>query len=244
VSESATTLPSYAVRPEVTIPDWSVVTSPVVKDALLAMFESEHIGSRWGGYAQAENRLRRALVELYAEHGRAPTVDTLAARTGLSETAVRPLLANLRQRDLVVLDAGGERIVGAYPFTDRDTEHRVRLDGRVVNAMCAVDALGVGAMLNCDAEIASRCRGCGAPIRITTRDRGRGLAEVEPQTAVAWLGLRYEGGCAANSLCTVTAFFCTDDHLEVWRREHPNEGGAACPQVKLLKPAVRSSVRA
>ena len=39
VSTSAT-VPSLAVRPGVTFPDWSVVSSPVVKEALLAMVGS------------------------------------------------------------------------------------------------------------------------------------------------------------------------------------------------------------
>jgi mercury(II) reductase len=120
-------------------------------------------------------------------------------------------------RDLVVLD--GERIVGAYPFTGRDTGHRVTLDGRVLNAMCAVDALGIGAMTDCGVAIAPRCRHCGAPIRITTRDRGRVLAEVEPRAAVIWRSIRYESACAANSLCATTAFFCADEHLSAWRRK-------------------------
>jgi mercury(II) reductase len=142
-------------------------------------------------------------------------------RAGLSETAVRPLLEELRRRDLVVLD--GDRIVGAYPFSDRDTGHRVTLDGRTLNAMCAVDALGIGAMTDRDLAIAPRCRYCGAPVRITTRDRGRALADVAPTTAVVWLSVHYEGGCAANSLCSATSFFCSDDHLAAWHLERRSD---------------------
>jgi len=215
-SESAT-LPSYAVRPGVTFPDWSVVKSPAVKDALQAMVGSDHVFDRWSGYDPATDRVRVALLQLYSEDGRAPTKGTLAERAGLNETSVRTLLEELRRRDLVVLD--GERIVGAYPFTDRDAGHRVTLDGRVLNAMCAVDALGIGAMTDRDITIASRCRHCGAPIRIATRDQGRALAQIEPRTAVMWQSVRYEGACAANSLCATTAFFCSDDDLSAWRRE-------------------------
>jgi len=46
----------------------------------------------------------------------------------LSETAIQPLLQDLRRRDLVVLD--GDKIVGAYPFTDRDTGHLTRISHR------------------------------------------------------------------------------------------------------------------
>jgi mercury(II) reductase len=216
-ASASSTLPSYAVRPGVTFPDWSVVSSPTVKDALLAMVGSDHVLNRWNGYDLATDRVRVALLQLYAEHGRAPTPGALAERAGLSETAIRPLLQDLRRRDLVVLD--GDKIVGAYPFTDRDTGHRVTLDERTLNAMCAVDALGIGAMTDRDIAIASRCRHCGAPIWITTRDRGRTLADIAPRTAVMWQSVRYEGACAASSLCATTAFFCSDDHLCAWRRE-------------------------
>src|SRR6266851_8097069 len=216
-ASASTTLPSYAVRPGVTFPDWSVVTSPAVKDALQAMVGSDHVFDRWSGYDPATDRVRVALLQLYSEDGRAPTTGALAERAGVNETSVRTLLEELRRRDLVVLD--GERIVGAYPFTDRDTGHRVTLDGRVFNAMCAVDALGIGAMTDRDITIASRCRHCGAPIRVTTRDQGRMLARVEPKTSVMWQSVRYEGACAANSLCASTAFFCSDEHLSAWRRE-------------------------
>jgi mercury(II) reductase len=216
-ASASATLPSYIVRPGVTFPDWSVVASPVVRAALQAMAGSDHVLNRWSGYDPAADGVRVALLDFYAEHGRAPTAGALAGRAGLSETAILPLLAELRRRDLVVLD--NERIVGAYPFTDRDTGHRVTLDGRILNAMCAVDALGIGAMTDRDIAIASRCRHCGTPVRIGTADRGRALAQVEPRTAVMWLSVRYDGGCAASSLCAATAFFCSDDHLAAWRRE-------------------------
>jgi mercuric reductase len=218
-STTTTSLPSFVMRPGVTCPDLSAVTSPVVKDALLAMFEPEHILSRWSGYSPEEDHARTALLRLYAEQGRAPTIDALATRVGLDANEVQPLLVNLRRRDLIVLSRDGERIIGAYPFTDRDTGHRVKIDGRRANAMCAIDALGVGAMLGRDIEINSRCYRSGTAIRITTSDRGRALAVARPETTVVWQGLRYDGGSAALSLCTITAFFSTDDELEAWRKE-------------------------
>ncbi len=222
LAASASATPaSYTVRPDVTFPDWSVVTSPTVQEALRVMVGSDHVFDRWSGYDPATDRVRVALLQLYAEEGRAPTPGALAKRAGLSETAVQPLLDELRRRDLVVLD--GERIIGAYPFTDRDTGHRVTLDGRILNAMCAVDALGIGAMTDRDIAIASPCRHCGAPIRIATRDQGQALADTEPGTAVMWQSVGYEGACAANSLCATTAFFCSDDHLSAWRRDRSAE---------------------
>lgn len=212
-ASASMTLPSYSVRPGVVFPDWSVVTSQTVRDALLAI---DRVFASWSGYDPGTDRVRIALLQLYLEGGRAPAASVLAERTGLSEAAIRPLLEKLRCRDLIVLD--GARIVGAYPFADRDTGHRVTLDGHVLNAMCAVDALGIGAMTDRDISIASRCLHCGLPIRITTQNQGRTLAKVEPSTAVVWQDVHYEGGCAANSLCATTVFFCSDDHLSAWRR--------------------------
>ena len=218
------TRPSFAVRPGVTFPDWSVVASPAVQDALLAMVGSGHVFHRWSGYDPVTDRVRVALLQLYAEDGRAPTIAALAERAGSSEQAICPVLEELRRRDLLVLDGG--RITGAYPFTDRNTGHRVTLGRTAVNAMCAVDALGIGAMTGRDVAIASRCRHCGAPIHIATRDQGSRLAAVEPATAVMWQSVRYEGACAANSLCATTVFFCSDDHLSAWRHQRsPDEPG-------------------
>ncbi|TYK92513.1 mercury(II) reductase, partial [Streptococcus pyogenes] len=69
-ASTSTTLPSYTVRPGVTFPDWSVVKSPAVKDALQAMVGSDHVLDRWSGYDSATDRVRVALLQLYAEDGR------------------------------------------------------------------------------------------------------------------------------------------------------------------------------
>jgi hypothetical protein len=180
---------------------------------LQALLQSERLLHRWNGYADEADRVRSAVLRLYAENGRAPRVEAVADRSWMSAAAVRALIDELGARDLVVLDC--RRIIGAYPFTDVDTGHRVTWDGGAANAMCAVDALGIGAMLGRETAIASRCRHCGAPVQIETRDDGRRLALAEPEAAVVWLSARYEGRCAATSLCRETAFFCSDG---TWRR--------------------------
>jgi mercuric reductase len=196
-----------------------VVTSPAASYALLAMVGTDHVLDRWSGYDAATDRVRVALLQHYLEFGHAPFPVELGRRLGLSEATVRQQFQELRHRDLVILQ--NEGIVGAYPFTDRDSGHLVALEGRTLNAMCAVDALGIGAMTGREVTVVSSCRHCGVPIQIATRDRGRGLAEVEPNTAVMWQSVRYEDSCAANSLCAKTVFYCSDDHLSAWRNERP-----------------------
>jgi len=162
---ASATLPTYAVRPGVTFPDWSIVTSPTVRDALKAMLGSGHVLNRWNGYDPATDRVRVALLQLCAQLARAPTAGALSECVGLSEESVRPLLEELRRRDLAVLD--GDAIVGAYPFTDRHTGHRVTLNGRTVNALCAVDELGIA--LDADQLLAATGR--------SPNTEGLGLAE-------------------------------------------------------------------
>ncbi len=119
-------------------------------------------------------------------------------------------------------------MTAAYPFCAWDTGHRVRLGGTgtTVGSLCAIDALGAGAMLGCDTAIESSCRGCGTPIRITTRDGGHALHSVSPTAALVWAGTLYADGCSATSGCTVKAFFCSDGHLAAWRgRTDPDSTG-------------------
>ena len=208
---------AIAIRPGVTTPDWSVVTSETVREALGAIFEIFEWEERWAGLDDAQDRVRRAILEAYPRTGRSPSTDELAQSTGFAPDRVRDLIARLEARDMVVLDSGGGTLIGAYPFIDGGTEHRMRLGERVLHAMCAIDALGAGAMLGADVAIESACRSCGAPIGIETRDGGAALEAYSPTSAVVWSGIQYSNSRAADSSCTVMAFFCSDGHLESWR---------------------------
>ena len=240
-----------ALRPGVSFPEWTAIASPDARTALTAMLSAFDLAHRWGGYDEEEDRVRRAVIEGLAQLDRAPDVAWLVARTGLERGRVAALLDRLVSRDLVVRARDSDAIVGAYPLTTRPTEHRVRLGGRVVHAMCAVDALGTGAMFGADPAIESRCRACGAPIRILTRGRGTVLDHADPPATIVWSGIRYERACAATSLCTVIAFFCSEAHLDSWRRaNHPEAEGYRLTLdeamqvgralfVPVLKPAAR-----
>ena len=212
-----------AIRPGVTTPNWSVVTSDTVREALGAFFGTCDWEERWAGLDEAEDQTRRAILEAYPRIGHAPSTDELARTTGFAPDQVRGLVAKLEARDMVVLDRDGTTLTGAYPFIDRPTEHRVHLGGAVLNAMCAIDALGAGAMLGVDAVVESACRSCGAPIRARTREKGAALADYAPTDAVVWTGIKYATSCAADSLCTVTAFFCSSAHLDRWRASQDSE---------------------
>jgi len=210
------THPTVALRPGVAYPDWSAIASPTVARALHAYLAASGVERRWAGLSDDEARVHRAVLSAFAETGAAPTAARIAAATELAREVVDDCLASLAERDVLVRDDGGNT-VGAYPFSARPRGHRVRLDGRAVEALCAIDALGIGAMLGVDSTIASACAHCGAPIHIATRDGGRTLKARAPATTLVWFGTGYVDACAANSACRTMAFLCHDTDLDAWR---------------------------
>ncbi|MEK7428420.1 alkylmercury lyase family protein [Phenylobacterium sp.] len=197
------------------IPDWGVVTTPQAQEALRAVVEA-FIGPKWDGLDETESRIHGIVLSSYALSGHAPETADVAAAAGLGIGEAGSVLRRLSARDLLILDIAG-RIRGAYPFTEGPTEHHVEAGGFGAGAMCAIDALGVGAMLERDVTIRSACRQCARPLAIHTRSQGRALDQVEPSGIVVWSGHRYAASCAASSLCILQAFFCDDVHLETWR---------------------------
>ncbi len=207
------------LRPGVAFPDWSAIGSPVAGDALSGIIDAFGVESRWRGYGSDEDSVHVALLQRYARQGRAPTPAELTTSTGLAAEAITEILVRLADRDMVVLDPTDGGVTGAYPLTERDTGHRVTIGAQVLNAMCAIDALGAGAMYGVDATIKSSCLHCGGSVRIATTNRGTALSGVSPEEAVVLAGITYENS-AASSLCTVIAFFCCDAHLDEWRAEN------------------------
>ena len=207
--------PEFIIRHGVRFPDWHCIRSTNAEAALLTMFRLVRVERRWTDYAPGLDRIRTAILRSFATRGHAPHAAELAAGTGVPTGEVRSVLTELARRDLVVLGEHGQ-VTGAYPFTEYATGHSVRRDDLEVRAMCAIDALGIGAMLREDVEIRSSCRACGAPVRITTAAEGTALQSIEPAEAVVRVGEVYDGNCGATSLCTSIAFFCSDGHLDRW----------------------------
>ncbi len=205
--------------------DWSAATSAAAREALEAIARDFDMARRWGGLAGREDRARRAILRLFARFGRAPLFHEIAAESGIERADLPAVLAVLAGRDLIVLDDDRERVAGAYPFADCDRGHGVVCAGQRLHAMCAIDALGIGAMLDADATITSRCAACGTEIQIATRARGTAIDHAFPASSVVWAALAYADACAAGSMCPRTAFFCSDEHFWSWRRNNPDERG-------------------
>lgn len=201
------------IRPGVFRPDWSVVTLPAAGRALRRRTVTADVVGLWTGLRPAADKVWRTTVRLFAELGRAPSLKEIAQIAELAPEIILPTLRALRDRDLLVMD--DDVLTAAYPFTSRRMTHQVTIEGRQLNALCAIDALGAGAMLESDAFVASACRHCGVSIKLRTEREGTTLGSVEPAKTVVWYAIKFDG-CAARSSCPATVFFCGDDCLNSW----------------------------
>ncbi len=99
---------------------------------------------------QEMKELHQKMLRSFVEQGRILTRTEMAEHVGSIDEAINVLNNN----DMVVFADTGEPI-GAYPFTMEEREHKIQINGHKVNAMCALDALGVSPMFNMDTHISS-----------------------------------------------------------------------------------------
>lgn len=215
------------IRPGVMLPDWSVISDPQAARALSALTEIIGVERKWSGLTEAEDRIWGAILQLYPKLGHAPSPAEIGLAAGMQQSDVEALVSRLRSRDIVVTGPAG-RIIGAYPFTDMRADHRVEVDGQMVSSMCAIDALGMGAMLGTDIRIESQCHRCRCTIEIHTTGSGERIEQTKPSSSVAWVGLEHNGSCSATSLCTVLTFFCSEQHLNDWRGDQKSNADGTC----------------
>lgn len=139
---------------------------------------------------RGQRAIQQAVLRSFTATGRPPTSDELARVAAESSTTASQVLAALHRGDFLRLDEAG-RITAAYPFSALPTRHRVTPEGGVtVFAMCAVDALGIPAMLATDAEVVSTAPD-GADVVVAVRG---GRPGAEPSTAVVFVGTSCDAG--------------------------------------------------
>ncbi len=125
-------------------------------------------------------------------------------------------LAELRASDLLTFAANGDP-VGAYPFTSEAREHRVRVNGYWIHAMCALDALAISPMFDERVVIASRCRLSGEAIEIQQSGmRIENLPAVaDVQLGIDW-GAVTADACCADSLCLQMLYLRDGEFARQW----------------------------
>jgi Alkylmercury lyase len=132
-------------------------------------------------------------------------------------------LESLAREDLVHLGPDNEISV-AYPFSGRPTAHRIRFaTGHEVDAMCAVDALGIAPMFDEPIEIVSLDPITDDEIRVRLAPSGAGAWQPESAVVVAGALGRDQDGCV--SCCPVLNFFASADSAERWLERHSEVRG-------------------
>jgi DNA-binding transcriptional MocR family regulator len=111
------------------------------------------------------------IYETLAHTTRMPTSTEVASTMGSSVAEVERAFQSLYEKRLLVLEPGSiSHIRMAPPFSGIETQHQVKIDGRVYFANCAWDAFGIAAALKRDADIESNCADCGEPLKFQIRD--------------------------------------------------------------------------
>jgi len=95
------------------------------------------------------------------------------------------VLEELDARDLIYVQEG--RVVLAYPWSGTPTAFAMQLSaGRERWACCAIDALGIAAMLGESVQVRSRCHHCDEPLSLDVAPAG----PLGDAGVFAWVGTR------------------------------------------------------
>jgi hypothetical protein len=197
----------------------------VVLDALRAAdIPLERRGrARTDRLSESERQLYFWILRQFAA-GAPPSADAMgvaAENVGLDSDEARTTLA---REDLVHTDPDGRPLV-AYPFSATARGHRVLIDGeQTVQAMCAVDALGIAPMLNLPVEIVSHDPISSAEVRVQVSAKEG--ATWQPATAVVLAGSTCCDGPSFRGCCDVLNFFETSENAERFLHEHPEIAGS------------------
>ena len=175
--------------------------------------------------------LHKAILRTFAEKGR--PMEDLEIEKIVGRGNAASALRSLQAKDLAVLDADG-KLVGSYPMTMENTDHYVAVNGNFINAMCALDALGISQMFDTKVRIESKCHVTHADIVI--EQDGERILTAKPSEDVCF-GIVWNSptACCAHSLCTKMVYLKDGKTARQWASESPQR------EVYTLKEAVEFS---
>jgi hypothetical protein len=133
---------------------------------------------------------------------------TLAELVDGDAAVVTEAADHLRARGRIELSDDGH-VLAVHGLARRPTRHRIEHDGGVVNAWCALDAIGIPAALAIDARAVTQCPTCGRELVVT-------LTHGAPQAlpgAVLWYA-EVRCGHLIDDFCSGANLFCSIDHLD------------------------------
>jgi hypothetical protein len=170
--------------------------------------------------SREERQFYRWILDRFA-HAVPPTAAQSGHHAHVLDLDAQTALATLAREDLVHTDDDGT-VRFAYPFSARPRGHQVTIDERTVEAMCAIDALGIASMLNKPIEVSSHDPISGSEVRVRLTDDG---AAWEPETAVVLAGSSCASGPSYCGCCDVLNFFDSTKTAQQYLLEHDNLAG-------------------
>jgi hypothetical protein len=207
-----------------------------------------------------EKAAHQAILRTFTATGQPPSTAELDAVIASASASSAPgaaladgcgrstveVLAALHDVDAIRLDRAG-RIAVAYPFSAVPTRHRVRIGDQTsaprsaeyavdVYAMCAIDALGIAAMVGEDTLIESVDVTTSRRVIVTTTG---GRTTWEPTTAVVFIGADAGDGPSADCCCDYLNFFADRAAAQAWVSTHPHVPGQILDQAQAEDLAVR-----
>ena len=159
-------------------------------------------------------RVHRALIDTVLMTGLVPPVSELADQLGTSTEEIHKSLGALEVADYLALGVDGQ-VSCLYPLSATPTLHVVLVESDRRFAMCAIDALGIPAMLDRDLDIDGRCAVCD--VSIALRVRPGAIISVTPPTTMV-VARRDEAEPAFAACCPFTVFVCGQDHADQFVR--------------------------
>jgi len=170
----------------------------------------------------AARAVHQAILRAFANSGSPPTEAVLGPLAAAHGATPGSVLTRLHDADVIRLDLDGA-IAVAYPFSAVPTRHRVRLGSGVeISAMCAIDALGIPAMLHTDAIIISADPVTDQPVTVTVHT---GQYRWNPATAVVFYSHAAGTGPSADCCCNDLNAFTDPTTAGAWMQAHPTVAG-------------------
>ena len=125
--------------------------------------------------------IKLAIYRHFAQTGQRPSPALIAEHVRAKVSEVREAYAQLCAERVLVLEADGESIRMAPPFSGVPTQHLVVIDGISYFANCAWDAFGIPAALHRAGQIRSRCEQSGEPFDLKVDLKGPPPCDWFPQ---------------------------------------------------------------
>jgi alkylmercury lyase-like protein len=117
-------------------------------------------------------RVRAAVYDSAMLSGIPPSILDLSRQLALPREDVLGSLERLATAKALVLQPESREILMANPFSAVPTPFAVHAGGRLYYGNCIWDALGIPAMLGCDATLQSSCACCGEAMRLAVTNGG------------------------------------------------------------------------